>query len=106
MTRDDNQHAKAGNINSALPRLDAPYVAIFDCDHVPTPSFLQITLGWFLRDTKLGMLQTPHHFHSPEPYEPNLDPFCNIPTEAHLFYDTVHNGHDTSNATFFSGSLT
>src|SRR6266436_7794065 len=35
MTRDDNQHAKAGNINRALPRLDAPYIAIFDCDTSP-----------------------------------------------------------------------
>ena len=30
MTRDDNKHAKAGNINAALKRLDAPLVAIFD----------------------------------------------------------------------------
>ncbi len=67
MTRDDNQHAKAGNINRALTRLDSPFVAIFDCDHVPTRSFLQVTLGWFLRDSKLGLLQTPHHFYSPDP---------------------------------------
>src|ERR1700730_12975496 len=45
MTRDDNRHAKAGNINHALERLDAPFVAIFDCDHVPTRSFLQVTMG-------------------------------------------------------------
>ena len=62
MTRDDNRHAKAGNINSALKRLDSPFVAIFDCDHVPTRSFLQLTMGWFLRDPKLAVLQTPHHF--------------------------------------------
>ena len=30
MTRDDNKHAKAGNINRAMQRLDSPYVAIFD----------------------------------------------------------------------------
>src|SRR3984957_8465545 len=65
MTRDDNAHAKAGNINRALKRLTAPYVAIFDCDHVPTRSFLQLTMGWFDRDKKLAMLQTPHHFYSP-----------------------------------------
>jgi cellulose synthase (UDP-forming) len=69
MTRDDNNHAKAGNINRALKRLDAPLVAIFDSDHVPTRSFLQVTVGWFLRDQKLGMLQTPHHFYSPDPFE-------------------------------------
>ena len=104
MTRDDNQHAKAGNINRALARLDAPYVAIFDCDHVPTRSFLQVTMGWFLRDSKLGMLQTPHHFYSPDPFERNLDQFRTIPNEGELFYGIVQDGNDFWNATFFCGS--
>ena len=29
--------AKAGNINHALGRADAPYVLVLDCDHVPDP---------------------------------------------------------------------
>jgi cellulose synthase (UDP-forming) len=104
MTRDDNEHAKAGNINRALARLDAPYVAIFDCDHVPTRSFLQITLGWFLRDSRLGMLQTPHHFYSPDPFERNLNQFRMIPNEGEFFYGVVQDGNDFWNATFFCGS--
>ena len=31
----------------------------------PVSSFLQVTLGWFLRDPRLAMLQTPHYFYSP-----------------------------------------
>jgi cellulose synthase (UDP-forming) len=104
MTRDDNKGAKAGNINRALERLDAPFVAIFDSDHVPTRSFLQMTLGWFLRDRKLGMLQTPHHFYSPDPFERNLDQFRVIPNEGELFYGVVQDGNDFWNATFFCGS--
>ena len=104
MTRDDNKHAKAGNINRALERLDSPFVAIFDSDHVPTRSFLQVTLGWFLRDRKLGMLQTPHHFYSPDPFERNLDQFRMIPNEGELFYGIVQDGNDFWNATFFCGS--
>jgi cellulose synthase (UDP-forming) len=104
MTRDDNRHAKAGNINSALPHLTSPYVAIFDCDHVPTRSFMQVTLGWFLRDSKLGMLQTPHHFYSPDPFERNLDQFRKIPNEGELFNGIVQDGNDFWNATFFCGS--
>jgi cellulose synthase (UDP-forming) len=104
MTRDDNEHAKAGNINSALARLDAPFVAIFDCDHVPTRSFMQVTLGWFLRDSKLGMLQTPHHFYSPDPFERNLNQFRMIPNEGEFFYGVVQDGNDFWNATFFCGS--
>jgi cellulose synthase (UDP-forming) len=104
MTRDDNKHAKAGNINRALERLDAPFVAIFDSDHVPTRSFLQVTVGWFLRDRKLAMLQTPHHFYSPDPFERNLGQFRMIPNEGELFYGIVQDGNDFWNATFFCGS--
>src|SRR3984885_2953330 len=104
MTRDDNLHAKAGNINRALSRLDAPFVAIFDSDHVPPRSFLQVTMGWFLRDRKLGMLQTPHHFYSPDPFERNLNQFRVIPNEDELFYGIVQDGNDFWNATFFCGS--
>ncbi len=80
------------------------YVAIFDCDHVPTRSFLQMTVGWFLRDPKLAMLQTPHHFYSPDPFERNLDQFRIIPNEGELFYGIVQDGNDFWNATFFCGS--
>jgi cellulose synthase (UDP-forming) len=102
--RPDNAHAKAGNINTALKTLTSPYVAIFDCDHVPTRSFLQMTMGWFLRDRNLAMLQTPHHFYSPDPFERNLGQFHIIPNENELFYGIVQDGNDFWNATFFCGS--
>ncbi|KAA6465135.1 UDP-forming cellulose synthase catalytic subunit [Acidobacteria bacterium AB60] len=102
--RPDNKHAKAGNINTALKSMKSPFVAIFDCDHVPTRSFLQMTLGWFLRDRKLAMLQTPHHFYSPDPFERNLQQFRIIPNEGELFYGIVQDGNDFWNATFFCGS--
>jgi cellulose synthase (UDP-forming) len=104
MTRDDNEHAKAGNLNSALQRLDSPFVAVFDSDHVPTRSFLQMTMGWFVRDPKLGVLQTPHHFYSPDPFERNLHQFRAIPNEGELFYGVVQDGNDFWNATMFCGS--
>jgi len=104
ITRDNNLHAKAGNINHALKQLKSPFVAIFDCDHVPTRSFLQVTMGWFLRDCDLGMLQTPHHFYSPDPFERNLSQFRVIPNEGELFYGIVQDGNDFWNAAFFCGS--
>jgi cellulose synthase (UDP-forming) len=102
--RSDNKHAKAGNINTALKSMTSPYVAIFDCDHVPTRSFLQMTMGWLLRDKKLAMLQTPHHFYSPDPFERNLEQFRIIPNEGELFYGIVQDGNDFWNASFFCGS--
>jgi cellulose synthase (UDP-forming) len=104
MARGSNEHAKAGNINYALERLSAPFVAIFDCDHVPTRSFLQITMGWFLRDDRLAMLQTPQHLYSPDPFDRNLEQFRTTPNEGELFYGIVQDGNDFWNSTLFCGS--
>lgn len=104
LTRSDNKHAKAGNINAALERTNGEFIAIFDCDHIPTRSFLQICMGWFLKDPKLAMLQTPHVFFSPDPMEQNLDVFHSVPNEGQLFYGLTQDGNDLWNATFFCGS--
>ncbi len=47
VTRPDNSHAKAGNINHALPLLDGELVAMLDADHVPLPSMLDDMVGHF-----------------------------------------------------------
>ncbi|AWB34833.1 UDP-forming cellulose synthase catalytic subunit [Orrella marina] len=104
LIRPDNKHAKAGNINAALEKTDGEFVAIFDCDHIPTRSFLQIALGWFIKDPKLAMLQTPHVFFSPDPMEQNLDVFNRVPNEGQLFYGLTQDSNDLWNATFFCGS--
>lgn len=104
ITRDNNRHAKAGNLNEALKVTDGEYVAIFDADHVPTRSFLQLCMGWFLKDPKLAMLQTPHFFFSPDPFEKNLNTFRAVPNEGELFYGLVQDGNDLWNAAFFCGS--
>jgi len=104
ITRTEHAHAKAGNINHALTTMHSPYVAIFDCDHLPTRSFLQMTMGWMLADPKLAMLQTPHHFYSPDPFERNLLQYKTIPNEGELFYGIVQDGNDFWNSTFFCGS--
>lgn len=104
LTRDNNFHAKAGNINAALTKTSGEFVAIFDCDHIPARSFLQMTMGWFLRDPKLGMIQTPHHFLSADPFERNLGTFRRVPNEGELFYGLIQDGNDLWNATFFCGS--
>ncbi|WP_082363652.1 UDP-forming cellulose synthase catalytic subunit [Pseudomonas versuta] len=104
ITRDNNFHAKAGNLNEALKITSGEFVAFFDADHVPTRSFLQVSIGWFLKDPKLAMLQTPHFFFSPDPFEKNLDTFRSVPNEGELFYGLVQDGNDLWNATFFCGS--
>lgn len=106
VTRTNNNHAKAGNINAALKKTDGEFVAVFDCDHVPTRSFLQMSMGGFLRDDKLAVVQTPHYFFSADPFERNLGTFGRVPNEGELFYGLLQDGNDQWNATFFCGSCT
>jgi cellulose synthase (UDP-forming) len=104
MARPDNQHAKAGNLNYALARTKADYIAIFDCDHLAVRSFLHNTMGTMLADPGCGMVQTPHHFFSPDPFERNLKTFRRVPNEGSLFHGLVQDGNDFWNAAFFCGS--
>src|SRR5690554_4205593 len=86
IARADNTHAKAGNLNNALKLTNGDFIAIFDCDHIPTRSFLQLAMGWFDKTEDLALLQTPHHFFSPDPFEKNLTVFRHKPNEGELFY--------------------
>ncbi|MBL7633963.1 UDP-forming cellulose synthase catalytic subunit [Atlantibacter hermannii] len=104
ITRNDNVHAKAGNLNHAMKLTKGELICVFDCDHVATRIFLQATVGAFLQDPKLAMLQTPHYFYSPDPFERNLSLGKNIPNEGSLFYGPIQQGNDNWNATFFCGS--
>ncbi len=104
LTRNDNKGAKAGNLNNALRHTKGELITIFDCDHVPTRSFLQLTVGWFVRDRKLALIQTPHHFYNDDPFEKNLHTGKESPNEGLLFYGMVQDGNDFWNASFFCGS--
>ncbi|WIW90447.1 UDP-forming cellulose synthase catalytic subunit (plasmid) [Sphingobium sp. V4] len=104
LTRADNLHAKAGNLNAAMNKTRGELIAIFDCDHVPTRAFLQMTVGWFQKDPKLALMQTPHHFYSPDPAQRNLRTVDDLPGEGDLFYGNVQGGNDLWNAAFFCGS--
>jgi cellulose synthase (UDP-forming) len=63
-----------------------------------------MTMGWFLNDEKLGLIQTPHHFFSPDPFERNLSNFGDVPNEGSLFYGLIQDGNDLWDASFFCGS--
>ncbi|MFT9359762.1 UDP-forming cellulose synthase catalytic subunit [Acetobacter okinawensis] len=104
ISRADNSHAKAGNLNHALSLTDGEMIAIFDCDHVPCRAFLQTTMGWFVTDPRVGLLQTPHHFYSPDPFQRNLANGMRVPPEGNSFYGLLQPGNDFWNASFFCGS--
>jgi len=104
ITREKNEHAKAGNINSALKQTNGDLILILDCDHVPTQDFLSRTVGFFIDNPKLFLVQTPHKFYSPDPIEKNLRIFRQVPNESEMFYNFIQKGLDFWDASFFCGS--
>ena len=104
ITRNNNLHAKAGNLNNAMRQTDGAFVCIFDCDHVPTRAFLQLTMGWMINEPNIALVQTPHHFYSPDPFQRNLAAGTRVPSEGNMFYGLIQDGNDYWNATFFCGS--
>lgn len=127
ITRERNEHAKAGNLNNALwltsegysdietkdsewfcygnpPLKGSDLIVVLDCDHVPTSDFLEKTVGFFLHDEKLFLVQTPHFFINPTPIERNLGTYAETPGENEMFYGEIHRGLDFWNSSFFCGS--
>jgi cellulose synthase (UDP-forming) len=101
ITRPDNRHAKAGNINHALPRTDGDLIFFLDADHVPLPDALDLTVGYF-SDPRVALVQSPHDFYnqdSVQHYEAGRH-------EQSLFFEVVCPGKDRHNASFWCGSAT
>ncbi len=104
LTRRDNRHAKAGNLNAALTRTSGELVLVLDCDHIPTVDFLRHTAAHFAADERLFLVQTPHFFVTPDPIEKNLALFNRMPAENDMFYEAIQPGLDFWESSFFCGS--
>ncbi len=104
ITRETNQKAKAGNINHALKHTSGDLVLILDCDHVPTKDILKNTVGHFIVDPKVFLVQTPHFFINPSPVEKGLTGIANPYAESDLFYRKLHPAMDFWNSSYFCGS--
>ncbi|GAB3119452.1 UDP-forming cellulose synthase catalytic subunit [Novispirillum itersonii] len=105
LTRPENSHAKAGNINHALRHTDGELIVILDADHVPTGDFLDRTVPWMVRRPEVFLVQTPHFMINPDPIDRNLlQSFRRMPSENDMFYQTIQKGLDFWASSFFCGS--
>ena len=71
LAREERRHAKAGNLNHALPGIRAELIAVFDADVVPLSSFLSRTAGLF-HDPSVAFVQTPQTYMGADPLMRNL----------------------------------
>ena len=99
LTRPDNSHAKAGNINHALGCTNGELIFCLDADHVPLPDALDAIVGYF-DDDKVALVQSPHDFYnhdSAQHYEVGRH-------EQSLFFEVVCPGKNRHNGVFWCGS--
>jgi cellulose synthase (UDP-forming) len=103
LTRPDNAHAKAGNINHALTKTSADLVAIFDADFIPQRNLLKRTIGFFA-DPSIGIVQVPHAFYNYDPTQSSLALQKALPDDQRFFFEAVMPSRDGWNAAFCCGS--
>jgi cellulose synthase (UDP-forming) len=99
ITREQHTGAKAGNINHALELTDAPFIAVFDSDHVADPAFLEATLG-HMEDPKIAFVQTPQYYANSDQ---NRIASASWAQQA-LFFGAICRGKDGLGAVFCCGT--
>ncbi|BAI95548.1 hypothetical protein Sj15T_33430 [Sphingobium sp. TA15] len=108
LTRPDNVHAKAGNMNAGMTTLAArgempDFVAILDADFVALPNFMSHCLALF-QDPAVGVVQTPQHFFNPDPLQHRIKGHLDLPDEQRFFFDTLLPAKDGWGTAFSCGT--
>ncbi len=103
LARPDNRHAKAGNLNYALERIEADIVAVLDADQVPMPNFLAHTLCYF-DDPDVALVQTPQVFYNHDSFEHASLGKGRLWYEEAVFYRVIEAGKNQYNAAFWCGT--
>ncbi|HEY9629298.1 MAG TPA: glycosyltransferase [Coleofasciculaceae cyanobacterium] len=103
LTRPDNQHAKAGNLNHAIAQTQGELLVVFDADFVPTTNFLTRTVGFF-QDLQVALVQTPQSFYNSDPIARNLGLENVLTPEEEVFYRQIQPIRDGAGSVICSGT--
>jgi cellulose synthase (UDP-forming) len=103
LTRPDNKHAKAGNLNHALGHITADIIGVLDADHVPTARFLTALLPYF-HDPQLAFVQSPQDFYNLESFEHQRRWNGQIFNEEAVFYRVIAPAKNRWQAPFWCGT--
>ncbi|HEY9607098.1 MAG TPA: glycosyltransferase [Allocoleopsis sp.] len=103
ITRPNNHHAKAGNLNHALAQTTGELIVVFDADFIPTKNFLTRTVGFF-QNEKIGLVQTPQSFYNPDPIAYNLGLQEVLTPEEEVFYRQIQPIRDGAGGVVCAGT--
>lgn len=123
----NNTLAKAGNLNNAISKTNAPLIVTFDADMIPRRNFLMETVPYFFLPKlkknnkgewverkpdeidskfKIGFIQTPQCFYNPDLFQYNLYSEQRIPNEQDYFFREINVNRNFSNSPIYAGSNT
>ncbi|MBW4449452.1 MAG: glycosyltransferase [Spirirestis rafaelensis WJT71-NPBG6] len=103
ITRPDNTHAKAGNLNNALRYTQGELITIMDADFVPFQNFLTRTVGFF-KSQKISLVQTQQNFYNPDYHARNLGLDHFLPNDLEHFYGHLQSNRDVVNSVVCCGT--
>jgi cellulose synthase (UDP-forming) len=98
-----NKHAKAGNLNNALPQTDGELIVVMDSDFVPFKNFLTRTVGFF-QQPKVAIVQTPQDFYNPDHHVRNLGVDHLFPNDLAVFFRYDQSTRDAANTAMCCGT--
>lgn len=105
ITRENNTHAKAGNLNNALKYSKGEFILTLDADIIPFSAIANKVIHYF-QDPKLAIVQMPQEFYNPNSFSHNP---VNSKSLSHwndqtLFFYFIQPGKDVNNSSFWCGS--
>jgi cellulose synthase (UDP-forming) len=103
ITRPDNIHAKAGNINHATALTNGELIVVFDADFIPTKNFLTRTVGFF-QNSEIALVQTPQSFYNHDPIARNLGLENVLAPEEEVFYRQIEIIKDSADSVICCGT--
>ncbi|GAA4331498.1 glycosyltransferase [Pigmentiphaga soli] len=109
VTRPDNAHAKAGNLNNGLRHSaerfggGAPFIMVLDADFAPNKKILLRTIGLF-DDPEVGVVQTPQFYYNADPIQYNLRSGESWVDEQRAFFDVMQPAKDAWDTAFCIGT--
>jgi cellulose synthase (UDP-forming) len=107
VTRDNNRHAKAGNLNNGLAvtaaQTNAPVILVLDADFAPRPDFLKRTVG-LLSNPDVAVVQTPQFYYNPDPIQHNLLAAQSWVDDQRFFFDVFQPAKDGWGCAFCVGT--
>ena len=101
ITREDNEGAKAGNINNAFKLTNGELVVILDADMIVKRNFLVKTIEYF-KHKDVAFVQVPQSYYNTDMYQYNLNK--SLPNEQDFFMRDIQEARASINAVLHVGT--